>query len=237
MTRATVSPAAPHGEMLARERLDTPADALAAILEGRGLGRSRIGDEKRVPRAGCLSVHVYDSLLAALPDASFDDVSGLPERAKVIKSPQEVTYLRQAASFTGAGMRAALATAAEGRTDNDVAAAAYQAMITAGSEFLSIPAIVSAGRYSGIAHSTHKRHRFQRGDVLFLELGGCYRRYSAPCMPSATIGPPTEDAKRLAEGCLAALSEMHRAMRPRPTFDEVSRAGARGVARAGLPVH
>jgi Metallopeptidase family M24 len=113
---------------------------------------------------------VYESLLAALPHASFVDASGLPERVKVIKSPREVAYLRQAADFTDAGMRAALATTAEGRTDNDVAAAAYQAMISAGSEFLSIPAIVNAGRYSGISHSTHKRHRLEQGDVLFLEL-------------------------------------------------------------------
>ena len=214
-----------------------PAHVLAEILAEQGLGRSRIGVEKRVPRAACLSVHVYESLLAALPNASFVDASGLPERVKVIKSPQEVTYLRQAATFTDAGMRAALATAAEGRTDNDVAAAAYQAMIGAGSEFLSIPAIVNAGRYSGISHSTHKRQRLERGDVLFLELGGCFQRYSAPCMRSATIGLPTDDAKRLAEGCLAALSEMHTVMRPGTTFDEVSRAGARGVVQAGSPVH
>jgi Xaa-Pro dipeptidase len=214
-----------------------PAHALAGILEEQGLGRSRIGVEKRAPRAAGLSVHVYEGLLAALPNASFVDASGLPERVKVIKSPQEVTYLRQAASFTDAGMRAALATAAEGRTDNDVAAAAYQAMIGAGSEFLSIPAIVNAGRYSGIAHSTHKRHRLEHGDVLFLELGGCYQRYSAPCMRSAAIGPPTDDATRLAEGCLAALGEMQTAMRPGVTFDEVSRAAARSVARAGSSVH
>jgi Xaa-Pro aminopeptidase len=216
---------------------DNPAHVLAEILEEQGLARAHIGVEKRVPRAACLSVHVYESLLAALPNASFVDASGLPERVKLVKSPQEVTYLRQAAGFTDAGMRAALATAAEGRTDNDVAAAAYQAMIGAGSEFLSIPAIVNAGRYSGISHSTHKRQRLERGDVLFLELGGCYQRYSAPCMRSATIGPPTDDAKRLAEGCLAALGEMHTVMRPGTTFDEVSRAGARGVAQAGSPVH
>jgi Xaa-Pro dipeptidase len=210
---------------------------LAQILEAQGLGRARIGVEKRVPRAACLSVHVYESLRAALPHATFVDASGVPERVKLVKSPQEVAYLRQAARFTDAGIRAALEAAAEGRTDNDVAAAAYQGMIGAGSEFLSIPAIVNSGRYSGISHSTHRRHRLERGDVLFLELGGCYQRYSAPCMRTATIGPPSDDAKRLAEGCLAALAEMHAVMRPGTTFDDVSRAGARGVARAGSPVH
>jgi len=208
---------------------------LARILDSQGLGQVRVGVEKRVPRAACLSVHAYESLRTALPRATFVDASGVPERVKLRKSAQEIAYLRQAARFTDAGIRAALEAAAEGRTDNDVAAAAYQAMIGAGSEFLSIPAIVNSGRYSGISHSTHRRHRLERGDALFLELGGCYQRYSAPSMRTATIGPPSDDAKRLADGCLAALSEMHAVMRPGTTFDEVSRAGARGVARAGSP--
>jgi len=110
----------------------------------------------------------------------------------VIKSAQEVTYLRQAASFTDAGMEAALAMAAEGRTDNDVAAAAYQAMIGAGSEFLSIPVIVSAGPYSGISHSTHKRYRLERGDALLLELAAAINGIRRPaCDARRSRLPPT----------------------------------------------
>jgi Xaa-Pro dipeptidase len=210
-----------------------PGKVLAGMLADHGWQRARIGVEKRVARAACLSVHTYETLRAALPEAELVDASGLPERVKLVKSPREIECLRMAARYTDAGIRAALAAAAEGRTDNDVAAAAYQAMMSAGSEFLSIPAIVNAGPYTGISHSTHKRHALRRGDVLFLELGGCHRRYSSPCMRSASIGPPTEDARRLADGCLAALDSMHAVMRPGVTFDEVARAGARGVARAG----
>jgi Xaa-Pro dipeptidase len=211
-----------------------PAKILAGMVADQGWARARIGVEKRVARAACLSVHTYEMLSAALPEATFVDGSGAPERVKLVKSPREVTCLRQAASYTDAGIRAALAAATEGRTDNDVAAAAYQAMMSAGSEFLSIPAIVNAGAYTGISHSTHKRHRLRRGDVLFLELGGCHQRYSSPCMRSASIGPPTDDARRLTDGCLAALESMHAVMRPGVTFDEVSQAGAKGVARAGM---
>jgi Xaa-Pro dipeptidase len=209
---------------------------LARMLTDQGLQRARIGIEKRAARAACLSVHTYETLRATLPQADFVDASGLPEQVKLIKSPAEIAHLRKAAAFTDAGIRAALGAAAEGRTDNDVAAAAYHAMMSAGSEFLSIPAIVNAGAYTGISHSTHKRHRLRRGDVLFLELGGCYERYSSPCMRSASIGPPTDDARRLADGCLAALDAMHAMMRPGVTFDEVTQAGARGVARAGTGI-
>src|SRR5437867_5215534 len=162
-------------------RIETfpPAGEAGEVLAGRladqGLQRARIGVEKRVARAACLSVHTYETLRAALPEAELVDASGLPERVKLVKSPREISYLRKAAAFTDAGIRAALGAAAEGRTDNDVAAAAYHAMMSAGSEFLSIPAIINAGAYTGISHSTHKRRPLRRGDVLFLELGGCYQ--------------------------------------------------------------
>jgi Xaa-Pro dipeptidase len=208
-------------------------EVLGRLLAEQGLDRARIGVEKQVARAACLSVHTYEALQAALPHAVLVDASGLPERVKLVKSEREIACLRKAATFTDAGIQAALAAAAEGRTDNDVAAAAYQAMMAAGSEFLSIPAIVNGGPYSGISHSTHKRYPLKRGDVLFLELGGCYQRYSSPCMRTATIGPASDDVRRLADACLAAIEAMHAIMRPGVTFHEVTEAGARGVARAG----
>ena len=213
---------------------DEPATILAQRLTEQGLGRARIGVEKRVARAAGLSIHTFDALRAALPQATFVDASGLPERVKLVKSPQEIAHLRTAATYTDAGIRAALAAAAEGRTDNDVAAAAYDAMVRAGSEFFSIPAIVNAGPYTGVSHSTHRRHRLDRGDMLFLELGGCHRRYSAPCMRTAVIAMATDEARRLADGCLAALESMHAMMRPGVSFHAVTDAAARGIAGSGV---
>ena len=213
-----------------------PATILAQRLIEQGFGRARIGVEKRVARAAGLSVHVFEALQAALPQATLVDTSGLPERVKLVKSAQEISHLRTAATYTDAGIRAALAAAAEGGTDNDVAAAAYHAMVRAGSEFLSIPAIVNGGVYTGVSHSTHRRHRLDKGDVLFLELGGCHRRYSAPCMRTAAIGMVSDEAQRLADGCLAALDSMHAMMRPGVTFHAVTDAAARGIARSGARV-
>jgi Xaa-Pro dipeptidase len=209
---------------------------LAGILREQGLARARAGVEKQVPRAAGLSVHTYEVLCAALPYATFVDASGLPERVKMKKSPSEIACHRLAASFTDAGMRAALESAREGRTDNEVAAAAYHAMIGAGSEFLAIPAIVNCGRASSVSHSTHKGQRLEAGDVVFLELGGCWKRYTSPAMRTASIGAPSDDVKRLSDACLAALEEMHAVMKPGVFFDDVARAGARGVARAGRDV-
>lgn len=64
-------------------------------------------------------------LLASPPvGAELVDASGLPERVKLTKSPREIEYLRRAARFADAGLRAAIDVAGEGQTDNDVATAA-----------------------------------------------------------------------------------------------------------------
>jgi Xaa-Pro aminopeptidase len=213
------------------------AEVLARALRHGGLADGRVGVEKRVARAAGLSVHVFEGLQRALPRAAWVDASGLPERVKLVKSAREIAHLRQAARYTDAGLRAALAAAAEGRTDNDVAAAAYQAMMAAGSEFLAIPAIVNRGTDSGITHSTHRRLPLPRGDVLFLELGGCHRRYSAPCVRTASVGPPSDEVRRLADASFATLANMHAVLRPGVAFDAVARAGAAGVSRAGPDVY
>ena len=173
---------------------DAPG-VLAEVLREAGVAHGRIGVEKRVARAAGLSVHVYEGLARALPGATLVDASGVPERVKLVKSEREIAYLREAGRLTDLGVRAALAVASEGRADHEIAAAAYQAMIGAGSDFLAIPAIVNCGPYSGITHSTHVGRRLAKGDVLFLELGACRRRYSSPCVRTGTVGPPGPDVR------------------------------------------
>jgi Xaa-Pro dipeptidase len=207
--------------------------ALARALVDQGLGRGRIGVEKRAPRAAGLSVHTYESLQTALPQAELVDGWGLVERIKARKSPREVAYLRRAAEITTLGMTAAIEAAAEGATDNDVAAAAYRTMIAAGGDYMAIPVIVASGVRSSVPHSTHERARLDPGDVLTVELGGCYHRYSAPCMRTVSIGPPIAEVERIAEAALAALDRVLAAMRPGVTGDEVARAGLDAVGRLG----
>lgn len=203
---------------------------LARLLMERGLGGSRLGVEMRsagVPAAS------YEALRRALPDAAPADASGLVEAVKATKSPREIEHLRRAAGITDAGMRAALAAVGEGQTDNHVAAAAGHAMLEAGGEYMCLAPIVTSGRRSGILHSTHKRVRMARGDVVLIEVGGCFQRYTSPLMRTASVGEPEPGAARLVKACLAALANVLGAIRPGITADEVARAGWEGIEQAG----
>jgi len=171
--------------------------------------------------------------VAALPEARFVDGSGIVSSTKVTKSPREIEYLRTAGGITDKGMLAAIEAATEGGTDNDIAAAAAQAMFHAGSEYMSISPIVTSGRRSGVLHSTHKRVPLVRGDSVLMEMGASYQRYTAPTMRTVSIGEPVDGVRRLADACLTALDKVIATMRTGVTADAVARAGWEGIDLAG----
>ena len=180
-----------------------------------------------------LSAGTYDGLVAALPKARLIDGSGIVEAVKTVKSPREIAHIRAAAKTTAAGMAAAIDVAREGATDNDVAAAASEALVAAGSEYMCLSPVVTSGRRSGILHSTHKRNRLEKGDVVLLEMGGCIHRYSAPTMRTVFIGEPPAEARRMAEACLTALGNILSTIRAGVTANEVAQAGWESILPAG----
>jgi Xaa-Pro dipeptidase len=52
-------------------------------------------------------------------------------------------------------------------------------------------------------------------------------------MRSVSIGDPRAEVRRVADACLMALDDVLAAMRPGASFDDVARAGARGIDLAG----
>lgn len=162
------------------------------ILKDYNLDAGRIGLELDTTFLSALN---YRRITSAFPKATFVDSSDLVKEARVLKSPQEIAYLRDSASITDAGMSAAVEAATEGCSDQDIAAAAYHTIIGSGSQFMCIPAVVSAGFQAGIPHSSHRGVIAHNGDTILLEVGACVHRYTAPLMRSVVLGPPNDTVK------------------------------------------
>lgn len=203
---------------------------IAEMLREKDLDGAKLGVERS---SHGVPAGTYEGLASALPKARFIDASGIVEAVKTVKSPREIEHIRAAAKTTQAGMAAAIEAAREGATDNDVAAAASEALVAAGSEYMCLSPVVTSGRRSGILHSTHKRNRLETGDVVLLEMGGCIHRYSAPTMRTVFIGEPPAEARRMAEACLTALGNILSTIRAGATADEVAQVGWESILSAG----
>ncbi|MBM3261907.1 MAG: aminopeptidase P family protein [candidate division Zixibacteria bacterium] len=206
---------------------DDPIDASRDLLCLLKLEHGRLGVEMD---ATTLTPDRYRRLCAALPDATLIDASGTVEDVRLIKSPTELGYIRRAAYLSSTGMAAAIDAVVEGGTDNDVARASYDVMIGGGSEYMCYAPIVTVGPRSGIPHSTHRRITLRHGDPVFIEVGACIARYSAPMMRTAVIGPPSDQVRRMADACIASVETMIQQIRPGIAAREVALESRRCVA-------
>ena len=221
-----------HVEPYDWNEVDRIPERIAALVRAQGLERARTGLElARLP------AQTHADVRRHLPDATFEDASGLVMGVRLIKSAAELDCMRRAARMTLAGVEASYQAIAPGRTDNDVARAGYDAMVAAGSEFLSVDPIVTAGHRSGWAHTSFKRNALKVGDVVFLEYGGCYQRYTAPLMRTAVIGEPSAAVRRAADAARATVELVIENVRPGRSADDVARAARRGHAAVGDEIY
>lgn len=207
---------------------------LAQIVCDKGMEKKRLGVE--TARRGLLA-SVYQSLHDHLQNATLVDASTLVDELTYVKSPLELECMRQAGKYTVAGIKGSCAAARPGVMDNDIARAGYDAMIAAGSEFMSVQPIVTSGPRSSFLHQTYRRVEIEENDIVFLEYGGCHHRYTAPLMRTVVIGQPTDHMLRIADAVETTLATIIEALKPGRTFHDVVMDARKPLAKVESEVH
>lgn len=173
-------------------------------------------------------------LFSLMPSTTFVDLSGIVEEGRLIKSDLEVDLIREAARTTEAGIRAGIEAVGEGVSEDDVAAEIHHAMIRAGSEWPSIVPFVASGERGAIGHATWLHRTLRRGDSVFLEVGGCKRRYHAAMMRTCYVGEPDIAIRDAFQVVLDAFDTAADAIKPGVTAGEVDRVAREFIAGTGL---
>jgi Xaa-Pro aminopeptidase len=179
-------------------------------------------------------IRTYRQLTQLLPRARWVDGSGVVEQVRLIKSDAEIAYIRQGAKAAMAGMKAAIAAIAPGKTENDLAAEVYRATLQAGSEYPGSPPYVVSGERSGLPHGTWEGRVLRDGDIIFLEHSGCIRRYSAAMMRTCFLGRPPDVVRRTADIILQGIAKAIDTIRPGVTSGEVDAACRDTILGAGF---
>lgn len=179
-----------------------------------------------------LSIKQYRTLLDLIR-LTLVDWDGVIEEQRKLKTPEQMTRMRAAAKAAVAGLEAAVATTAPGRTENDVAAAMLGGAVAAGSEYFRVPLVVT-GPATALCFTTWQRRRIERGHVVLLESAACVDRYHAVIGRTAIVGHAQAEHRRAADALLRTLDAAIAAMRPDVTIDSVYRAGHRVLDDAGF---
>lgn len=224
----------PYPDDYVQSHVKHPKEFAANILKEIGQANRIIGVEMETHY---FSANSYEKLKAALPNASFKDASQLVNWVRVIKSEQEITYMKRAAAIVEKAMQAGYDTIDVGVRECDVAANIYHAQVSGTKEFGGdYPAIVPmmpSGDKTSSPHLTWTETRYKQNDPVILEIAGCYKRYHAPLARTMVLGTPAQKMLDLSQAVQEALQETLLTIKPGITAEEIEHVWSSHIKKRG----
>jgi len=121
----------------------------------RELGSQRIGVELGQEQRLGMPVGDYLSIVETLPDMTFVDAAPQFIKLRMVKTPEEVAYMRQAADITGRARQRMFDEIRPGMTERDVARTLRRLILEEGGDRTSFIHLISG---FPAAHSQHHLH-------------------------------------------------------------------------------
>ncbi|MEO0496725.1 MAG: Xaa-Pro peptidase family protein [Pseudomonadota bacterium] len=216
-----------------------PTAELQDILDELNLLGAMVGVEYDTHGLTAANGRKLDQRMRAF--ARLGDHSMLVPELRLIKSQEEITYVRQAATQADQAFDAALALAAPGTNEADILAAMHQCAFQADGDYPANEFIIGSGHNALLCRYQSGRRTLDRQDQLTLEWAGVHRHYHAAMMQTVPIGGATARHKELHVAARTALEEIEAALgasRTTPTdLGDLFAIHARILDGAGLARH
>lgn len=211
-----------------------PVEVTAQTIARMGLADKRIGVEK----AGWFfSVEEYETLKSALPKATLVDASAVVERARLVKSAEEIAMMRRAARIAESATQAGIDAVQAGRTEDEIAAEVHRVAILNGSEYMGLPPFVLSGDRTCLPHGTWRGRTVQPGDHVYFEVSAAKFRYSAAIMRCVSVGEPNSRVRALADAVIGGLEAGMAAIKSGVPCETVDAACRGVIEKAGFGKH
>ncbi|SDO10923.1 M24 family metallopeptidase [Alkalicoccus daliensis] len=212
-----------------------PMSFVGEILAQIGQGNRRIGVEMD---NYYFSAKAFMKLQQALPNAKFIDGDLIVNYVRIIKSQQEIEYMKRAALIADKAMHHGIENIRIGSRENDAAAHISYHLISGteefGGEYTSIVPMLPSGKNTGIPHLTWSDRPFEDGDSTIIELAGCYQRYHVPLARTVTIGNPDDRLHQLTPIIQDGIAAVLEAAKPGATCSDMEEAWRRSISAYGI---
>jgi len=216
-----------------REPVDSLIRQIGRELRHRGLGRARIALE---PWGYSPHGKVMEALGAALREGGADvqDESLLIERIRLVKSPLEISVIREAAAMADRAMAAARDAIAPGVMETEIEAVIMHSMMREGGGYPGIRTMIGSGPRAGTHHSPPSHRKIKQGDLVFVDFCSSLYRYHVNLNRTFSLGEPNQRWKDLmwkSAGCVEAIIA---GIRPGDPWSKVAKIGDHYLEEKGL---
>jgi Xaa-Pro dipeptidase len=212
-----------------------PAEDLREILREYGCEGKKLGAEFEAygltHRNG---LHLEKSLdgFCELVDASF-----LISKIRVVKSPAEITYVREAAGLADDAWDSAKALICPGADEGHILAAMQGAIFEGGGDYPANDFIIGSGSKALMCRYTTGRGVIGKQDQITLEWAGNFRHYHAAMMRTSVIGKVSDEQRRMHSITVEALEATVNALQPGDPVGNAFAAHAKVFDSNGMNEH
>jgi Xaa-Pro dipeptidase len=215
------------GEVRAYTDVPFPREMIAGCVKEMGLGEAKLGFELGDDQRLGFPVNYLSGLTEALPKAEIKDGTAALTEMRIIKSPQEIDFIRKACEISVNAYARCLPQLRPGMTRREVADRLYISMIEEGAH----------PRHPGFlmlnASTRYDDRRYEKGDRMIADFGACYEGYYGDVTRMAIFGEPTADHKKDHETACDVIDICFESMKPGTSIAEVSRVANRELVKRG----
>ncbi len=227
----------PYEDDYVQNPMKHPMTFVAELIREHGWARKNIGAEHDNYwfSGKCLST-LYEEFST---HEEIIDATGLVNWCRLIKSPQEIEYMRQAAKVCEKVMQTAVDSIRPGKLERAAAAGVYQACVMGTDEAVgdhpAIFPIMPSNERTTCAHLGWEPERvYAQGDLVLLELCGVHKRYHCPLSRTVYLGEPLAKLLNIAEAVLAGVEKVLSFIKPGVTAEEVEAQWRQVIASYGV---
>jgi Xaa-Pro aminopeptidase len=174
-----------------REFSDDPMIKLAEALKDLRLERSKVGIEMEF-----LPAKDFASLQDNLPSVQWLAADAIFNKARQVKTPDELALLRSLSKLTDNAIGTALRGAKAGMSETELAAKLLSSLFAGGAESYKLM-IIASGERSQFPNVGPTDRKLQHGDIIRMEIFGQKRGYLTGVCRTAVVGDATAEQYKI----------------------------------------
>ncbi len=212
-----------------------PMEDLASHLRIMGFGDKNIGVEMETYY---FTARAFAVLAEGLPDAQLVDASTLVNWQRLIKSDEELAFMRRAARISELVIGRAVEIAEPGMRKHDLVGELFKTSVQgeddSWGDYPAIVPLLPSGEDASAPHLTWNGEALKKGEATFIEQSGCYRRYHAPLSRTIFFGKPPQFMADASAALTEGLNAGIEVARPGNRACDIARALDTELLKVGI---
>ena len=196
-----------------------PTDDLKIILDELSLKGKKIGIEyEAYGMTGRNALRLNESLKDY---CEVKDQSELITKLRVIKSHEEIVYVKKAAELADKALNEAWKHTKAGASEAKILAEMQKAVLEGGGDYPANEYIIGSGHNALLCRYQSEKRNLSNQDQLSIEWAGTYKHYHSAMFRTIPIGKADPKHIKMHEACVQALKNCEEKLKPGNKVGEV----------------